>query len=61
MRTNLKRRCVLLAVGGYTPGILQGFGLISWGGLITTFLSTWLAIIVTVLLGGDPADLLGAL
>jgi hypothetical protein len=61
MRTNLKRWCVLLAVGGYTPGVLQGLGMVSWSGLITTLLSSWLALIVTVLLGGDVSDLLRGL
>lgn len=45
--------CVVLANGGVTLGILQGFGLINWASLFAEFLATWLSVLVTLLLGGE--------
>jgi len=47
--------CVALSSGGITLGIIQGFGLVNFASLFTNFLSELLAILVTLLLGGDVA------
>lgn len=53
-----RRWSVALATGGVTLGILQGFGLVNFASLITSFLATWLSILVSILLGGDPSAML---
>ena len=49
---SLQKWCVAVASGGITLGIIQGFGLINWAVLFTEFISSWLATLVTLLLGG---------
>ncbi len=61
MRTQWARvwkLCVALSTGGITIGILQGLGLVNFASLFTNFLITWLSVLVTLLLGGDPSSLL---
>lgn len=53
--------CVALSSGGVTSGILQGLSLVNFTSLFTSFLSTWLAVIVTLLLGGKLSNLFGGL
>ncbi len=53
-----RRWSVALATGGVTLGILQGLGLVNFASLFTSLLATWLSILVTILLGGDPSALL---
>ncbi len=48
-----KKWCVILASGGITPGILQGFNTVNWASLLTSFLIQWLAVLVTLLFGGQ--------
>jgi len=50
-----------LSTGGITVGILQGLGLVNFASLFTNFLITWLSVLVTLLLGGDPSNLLSRL
>lgn len=52
--------CVALSSGGITLGIIQGFGLVNFASLFANFLSTWLAVLVTLLLGGDVNNLFGS-
>jgi hypothetical protein len=54
LRNLALRRCLAISSGSFLPGWLQGFGLIGWSSLITSFLAYWLSAIVGALLGGDP-------
>jgi len=45
--------CAMLAGGGMTLGILQGFEGINWANLITQLLTIWLSAIAQVLFGGE--------
>jgi len=51
-----QKRCLALASGGITLGIIQGFGLINWPVFITQFLVQWLSVIVTLLFGGTVGE-----
>ena len=51
--------CVALSSGGITLGIIQGFGLINFASFFANFFSTWLAVLVTLLLGGNVSNLFG--
>jgi hypothetical protein len=62
MRTNwnqYRRWCVGLSTGAITLGIVQGFGLVNFAYLVTQFLTTWLASLVALLLGGSLSSLIG--
>jgi hypothetical protein len=52
------RTLAVLGSGGMTLGVLQAFDMISFANAIARFLATFLSLIVTVLLGGDPGNLL---
>ncbi len=47
-----QKRLLILASGGITLGIIQGFNLINWPVFITQLLVQWLSVIVTLLFGG---------
>lgn len=49
-----QKRLAVMAAGGVTFGILQGFSLVSFASLFTNLLASWLSIIVALLLGADP-------
>jgi len=49
--------CRALGSGALLLGWLQGFGLINWTDFFTRFLSQWLAVLVSVLFGGNPSEL----
>jgi hypothetical protein len=51
------RTLAALSTGGIMLGVLQAFDMISFANAITRFLATFLSLIVTVLLGGDPNNL----
>ena len=62
MRASWKRYqkwCVALSSGGITLGVIQGFGLVNFAALFANLLSSWLAILVTLLLGGNVSNLFG--
>lgn len=57
MRPNwmrLRKWCVALSWGGVTLGFLQAFEMINFAEIVTSFLSVFLSLLVTLLLGGDP-------
>ena len=59
MRANWNRYqkwCVALSTGGITLGIFQGLSLVNFANVFTSFLATWLAALVSLLLGGDPTQ-----
>ncbi len=60
-RFRIAKSLVALSCGGTTCGILQGLGMVNFASLFTSLLATWLAAIVTVLLGGDASTLLGTM
>ncbi len=47
-----QKRCLVLASGGITLGIIQGFNLINWPVFITQLLIQFLSVFVTLLFGG---------
>lgn len=49
------RWCVGVSSGGITFGFLQALDLISLAEVFTSFLSTWLSALVTLLFGGDAS------
>jgi hypothetical protein len=62
MRANwirYQKWCVAISTGGITLGILQGFSLVNFAYLFTQFLTTWLAGLVALLLGGSWSSLIG--
>lgn len=53
----VRKWCVLISCGGYTPGILQGLGMVSFAQIAVTVLALWFSAVVVTLLGGDPSNL----
>lgn len=51
--TNLSKKLYLLSCGGVTLGILQGFEMVNFASLFTSFLATLLSALVSFLLGGS--------
>lgn len=54
--TQARKRCVWVAAGGVTLGVLQGLSLVNFAALVTSWLSTWLSFLVSLLLGGQPTS-----
>ncbi len=54
----MQRRVALLATGGVTLGILQGFQMVNFSWVFTQFFSQLLSALVVILFGGNAQQLL---
>jgi hypothetical protein len=61
MRRFLMTKVRLLAAGGVTLGLIQGFGGINYAEILFEFLLSWVSILVNTLLGGDVGQLSGGI
>lgn len=52
-RDFIQRLLAGLATGGITCGVFGALSYLNFAEFFTSFLSTWLSVIVTLLLGGD--------